>query len=303
MPTPDPHSPPVAGTSSPLLAALAYAAAGWPVLPVHAPTATGGCSCGRVGCRAIGKHARVRAWPRRATTDVRVIAAWWRRWPDANVGVHTGTIVVLDVDGPDGARALLDLQAAHAPLPPTRCAITARGAHLYFCADTHLLDCSAAQLGPGLDVRARGGYVIAPPSRHATGHLYRWANTHALAPLPPWLAELLAGSAPDEPARAVLPPAIARSGDRRARYLQAALDGECAAVARAPTGTRNATLNRAAFRLGQLVGAGLGEPSLIADALGTAARQSGLGPTEADATIASGLAAGRAHPRPLADVA
>jgi hypothetical protein len=180
---------------------------------------------------------------------------------------------------------------------------TARGTHLYLHADAHLINCSAAQLGPGLDVRARGGYVIAPPSRHATGHRYAWTSTDELAPLPAWLAELLAGPDADAQARAPLPPAITGSGDRRARYLQAALDGELAEVARAPIGTRNTTLNRAAFRLGQLTGAGLGEPEHIAHTLRAAAQQAGLGTSEADATIASGLAAGQAYPRPLPDVA
>jgi hypothetical protein len=297
---PDLHSVPGAG--SPLLAALAYAAAGWPVLPVHTPTA-GGCSCARPECRAIGKHARIRNWPRRASTDASVITGWWRRWPGANVAVATGTILVLDVDGPEGAQALRDLQSAHDPLPVTRRAITARGAHLYLCADTHLISCSAAQLGPGLDVRARGGYVIAPPSRHATGHRYRWANTHPLAPLPPWLAKLLTSTETTKSARVALPAAVTGSGgDRAARYLQAALDGELAQVAGARE-TRNNTLNRSAFRLGQLVGAGLGDAAQITDALLAAALTAGLGEREARATIASGLTAGRAHPRPLADVA
>jgi len=295
-------SPPGAG--SPLLAALAYAAAGWPVIPVHTPIAAGGCSCSARHCRAVGKHARIRDWPRRASTDPDQIVRWWRRWPDANVAVRTGALVVLDVDGHEGTRALHQLQVAHEPLPATRCARTARGAHLYFHADTHLISCSAAQLAPGLDVRAHGGYVIAPPSRHASGHRYRWADTHPLAPLPQWLAELLIGRKADPARTTALPPAVtAPRGDRRARYLQAALEGECVAVARAPVGTRNATLNRAAFRLGQLVGAGLGELDFIAEALRAAAKQSGLGATEADATIASGLAAGQAHPRLRSDVA
>ncbi len=302
--TADQDFTPVAGAGSPLLAALAYAAAGWPVLPVHTPTEVGGCSCGQPKCRAIGKHARILDWPHRASTDANVIAGWWRRWPDANVAVRTGTITVLDVDGPAGARTLRDLQAAHEPLPGTRCAITARGTHLYFHAVARLLRCSAAQLGPGLDVRARGGYVIAPPSRHTTGHRYRWAGPHEIAPLPTWLAGLLTPPEPDAPAPRALPRAVIAPGhDRATRYLQAALDGEIAELVRAPVGTRNATLNRAAFRLGQLVGAGLGEPDRIAETLRTAAQQRGLGVTEADATIASGLAAGRAHPRSLADVA
>jgi len=94
----------------PLPAALAYAVAGWPVVPLHTPTSTGGCSCGRAACASAGKHPRTRHGFRDASTDPARITAWWRRWPDANVGVRTGELVVLDVDGPAGARALAELE-------------------------------------------------------------------------------------------------------------------------------------------------------------------------------------------------
>ena len=102
--------------------------------------------------------------------------------------------------------------------------------------------------------------------------------------------------------RAPLPPIVAAGiGERARRYVQAALDAELAAVTTAPIGTRNATLNRAAFRLGQLAGAGLTARDALADALLHAARRAGLGDTEAKPTIASGLGAGERHPRPLAN--
>jgi hypothetical protein len=154
-------------------------------------------------------------------------------------------------------------------------------------------------LGRGIDVRGRGGSAVAPPSLHASGHRYAWTSTHQPAPIPAWLAELarprelLAGRAP-------LPHAVTTTGEseRARRYLRAALEGELADIARAPVGTRNATLNRAAFRLGQLAGAGLGHPDRLADALLSAAQQAGLSEREARATIASGLTAGQRHPRP-----
>jgi hypothetical protein len=283
----------------PLVAALAYAVAGWPVLPLHTPTREGGCSCARAGCASAGKHPRTRRGLADATASPARITAWWKRWPDANVAVRTGGLVVVDADGPDGAHALAALEAEHGRLPQTRVARTSRGRHLYFHAGEHAITNSAGLLGEGLDVRGRGGYVVAPPSRHASGHTYTWATTVPVAPLPAWLARRLAAGAA-APVRLALPAAVTAGSDERAqRYLRAALEGEFADVTHASVGTRNATLNRAAFRLGQLAGAGLAQPDQLADALLTAASLVGLGEREERATIASGLTAGQRHPRPV----
>lgn len=80
-------------------------------------------------------------------------------------------------------------------------------------------------------------------------------------------------------------------------YARAALERETDAVATAPEGTRNDTLNRAAFNLGTLVAAGALEPSAAADALAQAAEAAGLPTEEAERTIANGLRAGEQHPR------
>jgi hypothetical protein len=282
-----------------LTAALSYGVAGWPVLPLHTPDGDGTCSCGDSSCSSPGKHPRCRHALTEASTDPRIITRWWRRWPMANIGIRTGDLVVLDIDGEPARRALSDLERAHAdePLPATRVAASARGAHLYLRADGLDVRCSIGRLAQGLDVRGRGGYIVAPPSRHAFGVEYTWATSHAIAPLPEWLAQLMLGR--EQPAeREPLPPFVAEVEDERAqRYMQAAADAELLEVARAPAGTRNATLNRAAFRLGQLTGAGLGDRDKLAPALLGAALSAGLGEREARATINSGLSAGERHPR------
>jgi Bifunctional DNA primase/polymerase, N-terminal len=82
-------------------AALAACTRGWSVLPMHTAV-NGRCSCRDPACPAPGKHPRIvwEAFTRvRAGTDE--IERWWRRWPQANVGVVTGTVsdlVVLDID-------------------------------------------------------------------------------------------------------------------------------------------------------------------------------------------------------------
>jgi Bifunctional DNA primase/polymerase, N-terminal len=98
-------------------AALAYAARGFRVLPLHRPVQTPGrsrsqpggvgCSCGDPGCGPVGKHPRTRNGRHDATTDPDQLARWWQRWPQANIGLVTGELAdVLDIDGPAGQAAL-----------------------------------------------------------------------------------------------------------------------------------------------------------------------------------------------------
>jgi hypothetical protein len=87
------------------------------------------------------------------------------------------------------------------------------------------------------------------------------------------------------------------SGDRRRRYFAAAVRAEVADVAAARPGMRNDTLNRAAFRLGQLAAAGHGSREQLSGLLLAAALAAGLTEAESFATINSGLTAGRRHPR------
>jgi putative DNA primase/helicase len=71
------------------------------------------------------------------------------------------------------------------------------GRHIWFAAPSDVaIRCSAGQVGPGLDVRGDGGYVVAPPSNHASGQRYRWHPEHnplrgELAPPPPWLVRAM----------------------------------------------------------------------------------------------------------------
>jgi hypothetical protein len=77
------------------------------------------------------------------------------------------------------------------------------------------------------------------------------------------------------------------------RYAAVALEAETERVARAPVGTRNDTLNRAAFALGRLVSAGMLDAWVVRTELERAARYAGLGPAESRRTIRSGMTATR----------
>src|SRR5438067_8882153 len=114
-----------AGKVSKREAALAYAAAGWPVVPLHVADPVRGCSCGAgKGCPRPGKHPRSRHGVKDATRAPKQIRAWWDKWPDANIAGGTGAcsgVVVLDEDPRNGSAAsLAELELKHGPLPPTR---------------------------------------------------------------------------------------------------------------------------------------------------------------------------------------
>jgi hypothetical protein len=284
--------------SAPGEVALRYAAHGWPVLPLHTPH-DGVCSCRAEHCGSPGKHPRTPRGLHEATTDAEQVSIWWRRWPDANLGVVTGAVsglVVLDVDLPDGPASLRRLEAEHALLPATCEQRTGSGGRqLLFAHPGHPVG-NRARLLPGIDVRGDGGYIVVPPSTHASGTAYRWTGRVPPAHAPGWLLELLDRTrTPDLPARTT--PAALPTGDREQRYAASALHRELAVLAAAPEGSRNDTLNRAAFNLGQLAAAGLLDPRQVAAELERVAIGIGLGPVETRRTIASGLSAASQHPR------
>ena len=266
---------------------MAYARHGIPVLPVHTPDLSGGCSCDRgVRCERPGKHPRLRHGLTEATTDPHQIESWWARWPSANVGLRTGVAMdVADIDSAEGWHGLLHLLGGAMPAGPR--VRTGRGGwHLWFRPTGFG---NRVRLLPGLDWRGAGGYVVAPPSRHAAGADYRWVRRpgEALPAAPATLRALIEGPPP---------PATIRPIAHPDRYALAALTAEAERVARAAVGSRNDTLNRAAFSLGRLVGAGLLDAADTERELATAAHFAGLGRAETRRTIRSGLTAGRRTP-------
>lgn len=159
-------------------AALRYARdLGWRVLPLHWIRSDGTCSCEGDCGRSAGKHPRVRHGVRDASAVPAQIAAWWREWPEAGIALATSAeLLVIDVDpardGDAGLRACADRLGA---LPATlTCRTGSGGAHYYFTAGTGSVGNSSDRLALGVDVRATGGYVVVPPTRHKSGAVYRW---------------------------------------------------------------------------------------------------------------------------------
>lgn len=268
-----------------LASALRYAAAGVPVLPLHTGAGGGRCSCRRPGCDRPGKHPRwhprlLTAGLHQASTDPDVLRRWWSVWPDANIGLRTGvTVDVCDVDTPEGLRLLADLIDADPPTVRTG----SGGLHLYFAA-TGLPN--RVRVLPGVDWRGVDGYVVAPPSVHASGDRYRWVSRGPAPPCPAALRALVAPPPPPPP-----PPVV----HHPPRYAAAALDNESARVRGAPVGRRNITLYSATRRLSRLVAAGMLDEHDVVEALTPAARAAGLGGYETARTIRSGLTGPRSR--------
>ncbi len=189
-------------TVRPRDAAIAYATRGWPVIPLHS-IRDARCTCGKAKCDSPGKHPHTTHGLKDASTDERIIRRWWKRWPDANVGVATGAssgIVVIDIDPRHaGEDSLANLEHDHGPLPETVEAITGGGGrHVFFAhpGNKVTISNSSGRLGAGVDVRGDGGYIVAPPSIHITGRGYEWKGLHhaedtELAALPDWLLKLV----------------------------------------------------------------------------------------------------------------
>lgn len=280
--------------------ALYFASRGTRVLPCHG-IIDGACTCGNSGCSSPGKHPLLRRGLHEATTDPETIEAWWRRWPHANLALRTGVVsdlVVLDIDVPDGVDSLRKLTLGHHPLPETSMVRTGSGGlHLYFLhPGGQVPNRASSVLGPGIDVRGDGGYVIAPPSRHVNGSLYLWHKPGiARRTLPTWLSSLLVS--PPELQRATVDHTNVRADRGVSAWAGTALEREIARITAAPEGRRNETLNRSAFVLGQIVGGGHLDRDQVSDLLNAAGRSAGLGEHEVQRTVESGLSAGARLPR------
>ncbi len=246
-----------------------------------------------------------------ATTDEPTITTWWKQWPGAMIGIPTGEpsgVFVLDIDrdegkGLDGFAALDAMEAAHGPLPATWTQRTPRGGeHRLFSWPGLKIKNSASKLGAGLDIRGDGGYVIVAPSVNADGVPYQCIREGEPVAAPQWLLLLLLDGRKLR-AKTHACAAPRKTQDDRTSYAAAALANECAIVAGAAEGQRNEALNRAAFNLGQLVGAEAIGHATVESALFDAASSSGLvtddGEEAASRTIKSGLHAGAAQPRDI----
>lgn len=215
-------------------------------------------------------HGKLPAIPKReggrgcldATKEAAGVRSFWRRYRGANIGIATGSksgFWALDIDGDDGQQSLVSLVALHGELPSTLRQITGSGGeHYLFSYDPCRPVRNRAAVLPGLDVRGDGGYIVAPPSIHPeTKRRYQWLGDAVIAAAPEWLLALviIERTHAHEQASVARPPIEGHWGPHPA-YSRAALERACDAVARAPIGQQETTLNGEAYSIGRLIASG-----------------------------------------------
>lgn len=277
---PDSAAPaaPVRPTNPLLEAALEYASKGLGVFPCWPGTK-----------EPATKHGHYDA-----TTMSEVLEVYWKGTPDFNVALRTGNgLLVLDIDiEPGGEASLAKLETTYGELPETvEQRSPSGGRHLFFRfpRDQNIGN-SAGRLGPGLDIRANGGYIMMTPSRTEKG-VYSWVRQGSPAEAPPWLLGLAANKAVSKTKGSSAP--VKSTAAKAPKALKYARDSLLAAE----EGTRNDQLNKVSFALGRKVAAGALDEKQVREPLLETALEIGLSRDEALATINSGLTAGieKAH--------
>jgi hypothetical protein len=304
-------------------AALGYASRGIPVLPLHyplphrrdlqaltgdqqlpSPAVRTSCSCRDPGCGQVGKHPLGSLVPHGvndASCNRARLLAWWSSHPQANIGLATGyRFDVLDVDSPAGERAIRQLAAIHGLASSGPLVRTGGGGWHFYLAPTGLGNVDPRGL-EHVDWRGRGGYVVAPPSRHASGHPYQWSAGRGLDTAPGQVpAVLLERLQPCQLQRPTTPFQLRAVADSAGgRYARAALAEELARVAAAPVGQRNRQLWESTRNLYNLVATGALDSREVDQGLLDAAERCGLlaeEPRQTHRTLASGRQVGLAHP-------
>ena len=171
-------------------------------------------------------------WQQEATRDEAKLRAWFASGR-ANLGIYTGrfqddqALIVVDEDvknGQHGDQELLRLELSGFTFPVTlEHSTPSEGRHLIYTTPKATKQ-GANVLAPGLDIRSRGGYIVAPGSS-IDGKVYAQINGHAaLAEAPEWLVTRLGGGARHVPAPGLPVSGVApdRARDRAVRFLKEA---------------------------------------------------------------------------------
>jgi hypothetical protein len=241
--------------------ALEHASRGWPVVPL-VPNS---------------KRCVLKDWPERATTDPAQIEAWWCETPDANIGIvcgKTANLCVLDIDSKDTD----PVEAKFGQLPPSIWVDTPHGYHLFLAWRDGTKN-TASKLADHVDTKSDHGYVVAPGSV-IDGFAYKFVQGTEDIPMadaPEWMIQPAPSVTPMEWHSETRRLAVQSDEHQASDILRDRIEQ----VRNATNGTRNATLNTAAFMAGRLVGAGRLDRTHVEDQLSAAARDVGTPDGEA----------------------
>jgi len=234
----------------------------------------------------------------------------WTQHPEYNVGIVLGKVSRLVAVDLDGLEAVQLYERTFPELCDTFAVRTGsgKGLHLYYQPEVIPNTTRVVGIEAGnIELRSNGTYVVAPPSIHPdTGNRYTVdlpvepMRLHDLDKVVRWIVGMIRDrrqkQAPAQPARTSVLRTIGWVKYPR-RYAESALKKECESIAAALEGSRNDTLNTAAYNLGQLVGVGWLNRGEVFDALLNIANARNLDIGEAAGTINSGIEAGMADDR------
>lgn len=289
-------------------AVLSIHGGGLKPLLLHAPTANGGCTCGKKhdvtasGSSSAGKHPIQSNWSKATPTIDQLRDQLSRLKFVPNVGLILGRqpgtgeyLIAIDIDD---AERFARLEEELGPLPDTARCDSGRGYRLFYVAPPEidikrLVNVTGIGGEIGVDAKVEGGQVVVAPSLHANGKRYVWTRVGAIAYLPVhWAMQLL--KAPEEPQyiSEYTPKTLnedKKIRGRTERWLEVAVLNECRALAACRQGARNNTLFRTACMLFEkCAGVYLGHKwQWISDELLSAAKACGLADHESRRTIAS----------------
>ncbi|BCJ28284.1 bifunctional DNA primase/polymerase [Actinocatenispora sera] len=193
-----------------------------------------------------------------ATTDPHRIAAMLSAVPAGLLAIRTGAaagLVVVDIDPQHGG------QLDRSVMVPTYTVATGSGGwHLYYAHPGHPVTSRPMPDRPGVDIKADGGYVVAPPSVHpVTRRPYRTVHDGPVVEMPPRLAAIVdrpTAPAPPQPAHRPTTPIVPHVGGGGISSPAALLASNLRRITTAPVGRRRTTLYGVARGVARIVAAG-----------------------------------------------
>jgi putative DNA primase/helicase len=175
------------------------------IFPLFWVRSDGTCSCNKP-CNHPGKHPLTKNGFYDASSDINKIQNWLQKYPQANWGLVTGEksrLVIIDIDQKSsGFETWAGLtQTLLSPIDTLITRTGNGGKHLWFwLPPTINISSRAGALGPGVDIKANGGYIVVPPSKTTQPYVFETAfDTNHIAPLPDWILEILARKVEPKP--------------------------------------------------------------------------------------------------------
>lgn len=259
--------------------------------------------------REEGGWKPIKDWQSEATKEPAKIRAWWKKWPDARVGLPTGArngLTVLDVDvknGKDGTHTLKKMGFSDlSTITPFRARTPSGGWHLLF-EHTPSFKNWVGKIGEGLDVRTNGGYIIAPYSLKDNMRYEVQGDPIFRDSKFPAIPAAIMSRAPlrddDEEDLLGTLVTIQKASPWQMEWAAEKLEAQAEIVANAPDGQRQATLNNAVFLCAGLAVHGALTEEQVRAALVPAGEACGLPRQEVSTTFKHAWAGGLKKPVPL----